>query len=455
MLARRPPMHLLAHRTSPSIACPGRLRCSAPGWLARRTAAGAAPAPEGPGPAATAPRGEPASPGHAPNRDPLAHFRAIRSTPSKAWDPAEILGDGKQVFMKLGGLQNVRNGVAVHPVVQSISRIDPLSQTFVARGLLIMKWHDESCEHLPAGAQVQAAQCTTLPPSPQLSNGDDPTWEVPTVLVARRRQDDAPGVLQGVWRWSAVFRTQLSLADFPYDHQRFAVVFWFAANGTTNEAASNRMLVPCTCNETDLKATVQQIFHLEEWDVFTPEMRWWISSTRGKIGKTAFVVEARVLRRGGYYVRMMMTMCVIASLGFTAAVLDPTQLGERLSVIVSLLLALIAFKFSVGGCLPKVTYATQFDKYMDSSILLLAGMAVSAAAVREAVRQGVFTSEEAAAFERGVALPVAAGAWLLYHVVLVMRFRRHLSSARAALGTPLVFHWHPVRSSSVPGMRFI
>eukprot|EP00747_Dinoflagellata_sp_TGD_P169624 gnl/TRDRNA2_/TRDRNA2_199075_c0_seq1.p1 gnl/TRDRNA2_/TRDRNA2_199075_c0~~gnl/TRDRNA2_/TRDRNA2_199075_c0_seq1.p1 ORF type:complete len:453 (-),score=60.12 gnl/TRDRNA2_/TRDRNA2_199075_c0_seq1:74-1432(-) len=360
--------------------------------------------------------------------------------------PSKVLDAVKEAVDAAGGLPTMPHGIGLHPVVHSISRIDPVLQQFTAHGVVVMKWFDPAIAALPAGMEIAAQECNTLPPAPSLSNAvGDVLIQTPGSLTVQFHNGDAPGVVHGVWKWSAVLHSEFVLDDFPFDFQKLPVVFWFASVGV-HGPAYGRVFLPYSCSDKGLKTTAQHAKAMAEWELFAPRLRWWSQRVpAGKIqrkpAKQTFVLEVRMLRKGNFYIRMMATMCLIVSLGFTIYALEPLQLSERLSILVTLLVALITFKFTVAGMLPKVCYPTQFDRYMNASIYLITGFAICASGMREALRQDLLKPADAMVIERTVVLPTATTLWLLYHVLLAARFLRHTRKIRATVG-PAIFPGH-------------
>jgi len=372
--------------------------------------------------------------------------------------PSAALEEVRGKVEDVGGLASVPHFIGVHPVVQQISRIDAINEEFQARGLVMQKWYEPSLVQEAPQTNVPVTRLQNMPEPFGISNAVALGLEPPTYVVVRHRGDDPPGVVMGVWLWNATLKAKFSLKDFPYDTPSMEVVFWFSKIGSIGKDYG-RVVVPYSCNNIPgKKPTVDLRQSLLEWRTFSPTLRFWISRNTGSRGaenrengpgKVVIKVEKRFLRKGNFYVRMMATMGIIATLSFTAFVLDPMQLSERLSVVLTLLVALIAFGFSVQGTLPKVPYATQFDKYMSNSTLLLAGCTVSFAGVREAIRQGA-PLEDVAAFERNVLMPLLLAAWGAYHIMLGVRFTRHLRRVKDVLGAPQrPFHPSPGDSSSL------
>jgi hypothetical protein len=73
-----------------------------------------------------------------------------------------------------------------------------------------------------------------------------------------------------------------------------------------------------------------------------------------------------------YYVwNVGFTIFLIVMLSSTTWSINPTIVGERLAVTLTLVLALIAFKFAISTTIPKVPYLTYLDKYFIMAFMML------------------------------------------------------------------------------------
>jgi len=74
----------------------------------------------------------------------------------------------------------------------------------------------------------------------------------------------------------------------------------------------------------------------------------------------------------GFYVwRVMLVAVIITALSWSTFDMDPSDLPDRLSVNLTLILSIVAFMFVVNDSLPKVPYLTFIDKLMTISFAFL------------------------------------------------------------------------------------
>ncbi|KAJ9447657.1 hypothetical protein DIPPA_25678 [Diplonema papillatum] len=294
----------------------------------------------------------------------------------------------KEMKESVGDLQDLPHVVGVQPVVLKLTKIDELRQVATCEGLLIAKWYEPELAEQNIGAGVEVPVSDVRVPSfPRISTAIEQPEVAPPVVIHQRQACDAPGVVFCVWKWRADLEVEFGLKHFPFDTQLVNLVFWWNTFGHPSSPDLGRYALPYSCNARSSGTTlVRSLQSLSaEWHLFRPRVFAWNQSTRIHAGsalkgqngrKQGILLEIPIARRYAFYLNMMRTMGLIASLAFCGFAAAPLNLGERLSSTFALLLSLIAFKFSVSDKLPKVAYMTRFDLYMHGSFALLGVLAL-------------------------------------------------------------------------------
>lgn len=100
-----------------------------------------------------------------------------------------------------------------------------------------------------------------------------------------------------------------------------------------------------------------------------------------QFGFQRYIVQIRVERRYMYYIwNVGFTIFLIVLLSITTWSINPTIVGERLAVTLTLVLSLVAFKVAISTTIPKVPYLTYLDYY-----LILASTSLSLVAAENAI----------------------------------------------------------------------
>jgi len=117
------------------------------------------------------------------------------------------------------------------------------------------------------------------------------------------------------------------------------------------------------CSDTDTSFTLTDWHlqnHIETTETATDQER---SSSRSTY--TIFKFTVRVSREWRYWLYNIYTiMFLLVSLSATSWAAAPTDTGTRLGVTFTLLLTVVAFKFSLTQNIPKVSYNTVLDTYL-------------------------------------------------------------------------------------------
>jgi len=243
--------------------------------------------------------------------------------------------------------------------VLDLSRVDDVLQEFVIDFRLEARWYDPrvvTVEEAPA----RAGEVLPL----------EDVWHPSLTLVNQRRiwprypeqvviQPD--GSLAYGQRYYGTFAAPLDLRDFPLDEQVVRIV-----SGSNRYGVDELEILPFERLMGSLgKAT------LPNWEV--GEGRF-ISTTIGipSFGKqfAAAIYEIPLKRGSGYFVwKVILPLCLIVAMSWAVFWIDPRELGSQLGLSASAVLTLVAFQWSLGQFLPRVSYMTTLDHFLIVSMI--------------------------------------------------------------------------------------
>lgn len=110
---------------------------------------------------------------------------------------------------------------------------------------------------------------------------------------------------------------------------------------------------------------------MNEWKT-NPVLLYGVMHDQEKKGIDSFEVRFRLERLHRFYIsQVVIPLSIIVSIAWVALSLDITSVSDRLSIILTLLLTAVAFKYIVAGYLPHVPYFTAMDKYVLFCFLVL------------------------------------------------------------------------------------
>lgn len=162
------------------------------------------------------------------------------------------------------------------------------------------------------------------------------------------------------------FSQPLELSDFPFDQQvfeiRLAVVGFY----------SDEVEIVV-----DPESNISEEFSLPDWDVID----WKVEAGSNQIfldKKPHDVVtfSFKADRRAGYFIgKVIIPLILIVAMSWVVFWIDPKASGTMISVAITAMLTLIAYRFAVGAHLPKVDYMTRLDLFiLWSSIMVFASL---------------------------------------------------------------------------------
>lgn len=255
--------------------------------------------------------------------------------------------------------------VAVRMLILDLDGIDSSQQIFTANVAMMASWHDPRL-------QGTVAEPTVMPlaavwhPSLQAIN-QQRIWRTmaPVVVVY---PDGKVVQRQRVW---GDFSQPLDLRDFPMDVQSF-----YIRVGAAGYGPDKVRFVPDKS-----PSGIADELSLADWEVLGHRLVFEPYSPFGgldPIASVAFGFDAQRLR--GYYVlKILLPLLLIVGMSYLVYWIPIGQTSTRISVSVTAMLTLIAYRFMIGGLLPKVSYMTRLDNFiMLSTVLVFITLLVAA-----------------------------------------------------------------------------
>lgn len=248
--------------------------------------------------------------------------------------------------------------VEIQVVIIDLNFIDSSQQMFTANVAMVARWHD----HRLANSVKEA----TFVPIDQIWNPGLQVLNQQRIMTTMARgavvfPDGTVLQRQRVW---GDFSQPLDLHDFPLDRQTFEVRLGAAGYGPEQikfVAAKDR------------PSGIANHLSLSDWEIIGHELDF--SSYQAFEGlkpmaSVAFKFTADRLR--GYYVmKILLPLLLIVGMSFLVYWIPLSQTSSRISVSVTSMLTLIAYRFMIGGLLPKVSYMTRLDNFVMLSTLLV------------------------------------------------------------------------------------
>jgi hypothetical protein len=263
-------------------------------------------------------------------------------------------------------LAGTRPGAAGEPLLMhgaffllDVSKIDGADQSFTADVFMMLQWQDERL-----AAEIAGTRRLPL----------DSIWNPRIQIINQRRiwktfdeiVDVTPdGTVTYRQRFYGQFASPLDLHDFPLDEHTFSLQMVIPAYGPEEID-----FVPITENFGDGRSPEMSV---PDWSIGTFEIRQAPFSVIPG-GRQIAGLEGvfRAHRHLGFYVgKAFVSVAIIVFMSWIVFWIGGEHVGPRLSVAVTSMLTLVAYRFLLGQSLPPVSYLTRLDYFLLGSTVLV------------------------------------------------------------------------------------
>jgi hypothetical protein len=255
--------------------------------------------------------------------------------------------------------------VSVALWVTDIEKIDSVDQSFDASLFVGLRWRDPRLAHSEPGT-ITFALDDIWHPNLAVANDDGSVKQT----LPQKAHVAPDGTVTFRQRFTGPFMQKLDLRQFPFDTHRFRA--HFVALGHRPEEIQfvpNEEFVAAGLPQ---GAGIAETLTMVDWSVdapgaFTDPYR---AAPGIDIAGYAFEFQGRRLVQH-YLVKVIVPLLLIVLMSWTVFWIDPTLGGSQISVSVTSMLTLIAYRFAIGSEVPKLPYLTRLDAFILASSLLV------------------------------------------------------------------------------------
>ena len=203
-----------------------------------------------------------------------------------------------------------------------------------------------------------------------------------TAALPQRVEVDPSGLVQYRQRWWGRFSARLDLKEFPLDRQRLYI--------QVVSLGYRREEVDLVANAAELKSGRAEALAITDWAVGPARLeRADYAPGPGARPLAGVRLGWEAKRFVAYYaVQVILPLVFIVLMVWTAVWVDPAVVATRMSVSMTTMLTLIAYRFALGKSVPNLTYLTRFDYFMMASTVLIFLMLLLVAAGARLAGQG-------------------------------------------------------------------
>ena len=248
--------------------------------------------------------------------------------------------------------------VTVSIFVLDIDEVNTAAQNFDANVYFKAAWRDPRLAH-EGTSKITRSLHEVWNPRVQFVNQQKVWTTFPEVVEISPGGDVV--YQQRVW---GTFSQPLELRDFPFDNQFFRIQLGSAGYNT-----QEIRLIP----DINGRNGISKKFSLADWDIVTWNVKAVGFTPNDKDDSFAtFQMEIEATRRYVYFIiKVIIPLFLIVMMSWVVFWIDPKESGTQISVAITTMLTLIAYRFAVGSDLPKVSYLTRLDYFILGATLLV------------------------------------------------------------------------------------
>jgi hypothetical protein len=244
--------------------------------------------------------------------------------------------------------------VEIKVLVLDIKEIDNVSQDFTASLVLMERWQDKGLAHEGPGSISRPLDDIWFP-GIQIINQQKLTSTLPRVVEIH--PDGEVVRRQRVW---GSFSQPLDLELFPFDTQRLQVTF--ANVGFGSEDVN---LIASPSSRISERLTMPD-WEVTGWDFVPSDIS--IDGESPSVHGMVFTVEVK--RDSSYFIyKVILPLILIVMMSWLVFWIDPSLVSSQISVSVTSMLTMIAYRFAIAGMMPRLGFLTSLDYFVLASTL--------------------------------------------------------------------------------------
>jgi hypothetical protein len=255
--------------------------------------------------------------------------------------------------------------VSVGIWIADITSIDSAQQSFTAEVAVVLRWQDPRLSHTGNGVVRYPLEQIW---HPRVSIVNE------TSAVSRKFPDsvevEPDGMVNYRQRYAGAFTQPLRLRSFPLDRQTFHIQF-VATRYRPNEVT----FVPdqdWINNGLKHAGGIATPITLPDWTLEKWETKQSTYPLAPGLVYSSYVFEFTASRNIQHYVwKVILPLVLIVMMSWAVFWITPNDAGPQISIAVTSMLTLIAYRFAIDNQLPRLAYTTNLDAFILMSTVLV------------------------------------------------------------------------------------
>jgi len=246
-----------------------------------------------------------------------------------------------------------------------ITSIDSAQQSFTAEMALVLRWKDPRLAHTGNGVVRYPLEQVWHPRIAVVNETNSVSRKFPDLVEV-----EPDGAVNYRQRYAGAFTQPLRLRSFPFDRQTFRLQF-VAVRYRANEV---QFVADQDWIDNGLKQAggIATSITLPDWTIESWNTKSLSYALAPGFEYSGYAFEFTASRNAQHYVwKVILPLVLIVMMSWAVFWIDPVTSNSQISIAVTSMLTLIAYRFAIDNQLPRLPYTTNLDAFILMSTLLV------------------------------------------------------------------------------------
>jgi Neurotransmitter-gated ion-channel ligand binding domain/Neurotransmitter-gated ion-channel transmembrane region len=255
--------------------------------------------------------------------------------------------------------------VSVGIWIADITSIDSAQQSFTAEVAIVLRWKDPRLAHTGNGVVRYPLDQVWHPRVTIVNETNSLTRKFPDMVEV-----DSDGTVNHRQRYAGAFTQPLRLKSFPFDRQAFHIQL-VAVRYRPNEV---QFVPDQDWIDHGLKRAggIAPSITLPDWTIENWNTKSLGYALAPGFEYSGYAFEFTASRNAQHYVwKVILPLVLIVMMSWAVFWIDPVTSNSQISIAVTSMLTLIAYRFAIDNQLPRLPYTTNLDAFILMSTVLV------------------------------------------------------------------------------------
>jgi hypothetical protein len=246
-----------------------------------------------------------------------------------------------------------------------VNSIDSAQQNFGADVFIVLRWKDPRLAHTGAGIAHHALAEIWNPRVIIVNETNSISHRLPESVEV-----DADGTVVYRQRFVGSFTQPLILKSFPFDKQTFRVQLAAVKYGPSEvQFVPDKKWVDAGIKQA---VGIAKPITLPDWTIEKWQVNPFVYALAPGLENSGYVFQFTASRDVQHYIlKVILPLVLIVMMSWAVFWIDPATSNSQISIAVTSMLTLIAYRFAVDSQLPRLPYTTRLDAFILTSTLLV------------------------------------------------------------------------------------